>query len=132
MSGIGLVPDLVSVVTVYSAQCTRLREAGVTGKRTGRHEGSPLAVSELTDEMPIPDYTNLAPGDRLARALLLFYDAGTWNARAQREWKALTGLDDATTKDLGDLARSVIEQGQRYLIWSDEHHGWWKSTRRGY
>jgi hypothetical protein len=44
----------------------------------------------------------------LARAVLLFFSAGPWTPERQREWKELTGHDNATTKALGDLARKVV------------------------
>jgi hypothetical protein len=52
----------------------------------------------------------LTLGERLARAVLLFHEAGPWDGRKARLWRALTGGDEATTKTLGELARRVLAQ----------------------
>jgi hypothetical protein len=46
--------------------------------------------------------------ERLARAVLLFYQPGPWSKARQREWRELTGSDEATTRALGTLARRVL------------------------
>jgi hypothetical protein len=48
-------------------------------------------------------------GLKLARAVLMFYEAVEWTDERRAEWRALTGADDATTRTLGDLARKVLE-----------------------
>jgi hypothetical protein len=47
-------------------------------------------------------------GERLARAVLLFYRAGPWTDRDREAWHLLTGLQEASTRVLGDMARRVL------------------------
>lgn len=51
---------------------------------------------------------NITDAERLARAVLLFFWGGRWDLDDQARWKTLTGTNDATTRTLGDLARTVI------------------------
>jgi hypothetical protein len=51
---------------------------------------------------------DVTDAERLARAVLLFYDTGPWSAEKCEAWAALTGQHDATTRALGDLARRVL------------------------
>ena len=55
----------------------------------------------------------LTLGERLAHALLLFYQPGPWTKARADEWRALMGETAVTTKVLGDLARRVLAQRQR-------------------
>jgi hypothetical protein len=50
----------------------------------------------------------MSDGERLARAVLVFYSPGYWDATKRALWLALTGSEEATTKTLADLARKVI------------------------
>jgi hypothetical protein len=56
--------------------------------------------------------TGMTGGERLARAVLLFYQGARWSEDNQDEWTALTGSTEATTKALGDLAREVLGDEQ--------------------
>ncbi len=50
--------------------------------------------------------------EKLARALLLFHDGGTWGQAKKDLWRYLTGSDDATPRALCDLARKVIADAE--------------------
>ena len=41
-------------------------------------------------------------------AVLLFHGGGEWTDAKRREWKALTGEDEATTKTLCDTVRAAL------------------------
>jgi hypothetical protein len=49
----------------------------------------------------------MSEGEKLARAVLLFFRGGHWSACDREVWQALTGSEDATTRALCDLARRV-------------------------
>jgi hypothetical protein len=57
--------------------------------------------------MTCEDLPDLTACERLARAVLLFHAAPSWDEKEKREWHELTGQMDATTKVLCDLAREV-------------------------
>lgn len=69
---------------------------------------------------------------KLARAVLLFHRGGPWTENDRAAWKELTGEDEASTRTLCDLARRKAAEPETYLIWSNEHFGWWGPLRRGY
>jgi hypothetical protein len=48
--------------------------------------------------------------ERLARAVLLFHQGGSWNGMHRNEWVMLTDEEDATTKTLCDLARRLLQE----------------------
>jgi hypothetical protein len=48
-----------------------------------------------------------APGERLARAVLLFYSPGPWGLQRNLEWDRLTGCRPATTRTIGDMCRAL-------------------------
>ena len=56
------------------------------------------------------ELSDLTACERLARAVLLFHAAPSWDEKEKREWTELTGRQDATTKVLCDLARQVSAQ----------------------
>lgn len=49
----------------------------------------------------------LSKAERLARAVLMFFEAGEWTREKRVMWTALTGSVEASSKVLGDLAREV-------------------------
>ena len=49
----------------------------------------------------------LSDAERLARAVLLFHRGGGWIQSDSEMWLILTGVREATTKTLCDLARQV-------------------------
>ena len=57
------------------------------------------------DETELSDLTAY---ERLARAVLLFHGASSWCEKEKREWHALTGGREATTRVLCDLARETV------------------------
>ena len=42
--------------------------------------------------------------------VLLFYTASHWTDIERREWKRITGSDEATTKVLADTIRGVLDE----------------------
>jgi hypothetical protein len=44
----------------------------------------------------------------LAEAVLLFHSGGPWTSDTAARWHTLTGVREATTKTLCDLARAVL------------------------
>lgn len=56
---------------------------------------------------------NISDAEKLARAVLLWFDPGAWGDRNRDVWRELTGTDDATTKTLCDLARKVRSAEER-------------------
>jgi hypothetical protein len=54
----------------------------------------------------------MSDAEKLARAVLLFYHAGPWDADLHQSWRELTGSDAVTTRVLGDLARAVIPKDE--------------------
>jgi hypothetical protein len=69
---------------------------------TARNSANIITMMELRDIGQLP------MGERLARAVLLFYEPGPWTAAKAELWYALTGQGASTTRVLGDLARQVI------------------------
>lgn len=59
------------------------------------------------------DMAKLSKAERLARAVLLFFDPGEWTKEKREEWLALTGSDEATSRTLADLAREVRAEEER-------------------
>ena len=53
-----------------------------------------------------PEPGAMSDAERLARAVLLFYGTG-WSETDGRDWQALTGSREASTRSLCDLARRV-------------------------
>ena len=45
--------------------------------------------------------------ERLARAVLLIHRGGRWSGQDRILWTSLTGTEEATTKNLCDLARRL-------------------------
>lgn len=56
------------------------------------------------------DMAQLAKAERLARAVLMFFEPGDWSREKREVWIAMTGKEDATSKVLGDLAREVRDE----------------------
>lgn len=59
------------------------------------------------------DMAKISNAERLARAVLMFFDPGEWNAGRREEWLAITGRDECSSKVLGDLAREVRAEEER-------------------
>ncbi len=57
----------------------------------------------------------LSKFQKFSRAVELFHGGDPWNAAMSEEWKALTGVEEVTTKTLCDFARRLKE----------EDHGEW-------
>lgn len=55
----------------------------------------------------------MSDAEKLARAVLLFFEGGPWTEDYRETWKLLTGSDVATTRSLGELARKVRAQEER-------------------
>lgn len=56
------------------------------------------------------DPATISDAERLARAVILFYSAVTWDDPERALWLSLTGESDATTRVLCDLARVVRDK----------------------
>jgi len=54
----------------------------------------------------------MTPGERLARAVLLFHRGGPWTDEDRALWEALTGATDATSRTLCDVAREVVQDAK--------------------
>jgi hypothetical protein len=61
----------------------------------------------MTDAEFGRDMARISDAERLARAVLLFHRGGPWSDWDREVWRALTGADEATTRALCDLARTV-------------------------
>lgn len=48
--------------------------------------------------------------EKLARAVLLFFRGGPWTDEDRAAWREYTGQDEATSKTLGDFARSLLRE----------------------
>jgi hypothetical protein len=59
------------------------------------------------------DMAKLTSAERLARAVLLFFDPGEWTREKREQWLAVTGNDECVSKVLGDLARQVRDEEER-------------------
>lgn len=55
----------------------------------------------------------MSDGERLARAVLMFYSGNDWRPERQKIWYELTGKREATTTVLGDLARKIVDARER-------------------
>lgn len=62
---------------------------------------------------PHAETAKMSKAERLARAVLLFFDAGSWDDARQEEWLAMTGTGEATSKVLANLAREVRDDEER-------------------
>jgi hypothetical protein len=69
------------------------------------------------------DMALISNAERLARAVLLFYEPGPWDERKAELWRALTGTDEATTRVLGNLARDVRAKEERKAAIRSESTG---------
>ena len=49
----------------------------------------------------------ITDAEKLARALLMFFDSGAWSPDRARQWRELMGEAPANSKTLCDLARKV-------------------------
>lgn len=49
--------------------------------------------------------------EKLSKAVLLFFRGGEWTAEDRATWQSYTGSDEATSKTLCDLARSLLKSG---------------------
>jgi hypothetical protein len=52
----------------------------------------------------------MSDAEKLARAVLMFYQGVTWGENERETWLMLTGSEEATTRTLGNLARKVRAQ----------------------
>lgn len=59
------------------------------------------------------DMAAISSAERLARAVLMFFESGDWSNDKRELWLAITGKDDATSRTLGDLARQVRDEEER-------------------
>lgn len=55
----------------------------------------------------------MSDAEKLARAVLMFFNGKPWSIEDARMWKDVTGQDDATTRVLCDLAREVKAAEER-------------------
>lgn len=56
------------------------------------------------------DMAKISDAEKLARAVLLFWQGGAWSEEQQTLWEACTGTANTTTRALCDLARKVRSQ----------------------
>lgn len=59
------------------------------------------------------DMAKLSNAERLARAVLMFFDPSEWTREKREQWLALTGTDSCTSMVLGNLARQVRDEEER-------------------
>jgi hypothetical protein len=60
-----------------------------------------------------PQMTGMSPGERLARAVLMFHaSASIWTPQNRNIWRALTGKEEATSRVLCDLARELLNRSK--------------------
>ena len=52
----------------------------------------------------------MSDAEKLARAVLMFYQGGAWGDNDRETWVMLTGSEDVTTRTIGNLARRVRAQ----------------------
>jgi hypothetical protein len=55
----------------------------------------------------------MSDAEKLARAVLMFYNTQEWSELHRQVWQKLTGSDEATTRVLADLARKVMQAEER-------------------
>ena len=75
-----------------------------------------VAIASVRDNEADALLIAAAPEMRdVIHALLLFYHGGLdWNDDTRREWKRLTGNNDATTRVLADFARRVLAKTEDF------------------
>jgi hypothetical protein len=64
----------------------------------------------------------MTDGEKLAVAVLLFYNPAPWDMSSQLKWQAVIGQANVNTKALGDLARKIME-AQRVKLEAAESGG---------
>lgn len=52
----------------------------------------------------------MSDAEKLARGVLLYFDASPWTADKQEQWHLVTGTDEANSKNLCDMARRVRQR----------------------
>jgi len=66
-----------------------------------------MSTTSLTDAESGNQMAAISNAERLARAVLMFWQTGPWSAFDRERWLALTGEVECTSKTLCDLARHV-------------------------
>lgn len=70
-------------------------------------------MSDKSDAAAGRDMAAISSAERLARAVLMFFEPGDWSRDKRELWLAITGTDNATSRTLGDLARTVRAEEER-------------------
>ena len=52
----------------------------------------------------------MSDAEKLARAVLMFYQGVAWSQNDRETWLMLTGEEEVTTRTIGNLARRVRAQ----------------------
>lgn len=99
--------DLIATPAGWVCACGQYRQDWAHGFMVSPEGFNGSPENATADAEAGRDMAKLSTAERLARAVLMFFDSGEWTADRREQWLAVTGRDECVSRVLGDLARQV-------------------------